>query len=57
MEGISNEVTGIEYILKDIGGAFGKYQIYNYLMLSYFMFVSGTFVLDYVFATLNIDHR
>lgn len=57
MEESRDEVTGIEYILKDIGGTFGKYQIFNYLMLSYFMFVTGTFILDYVFTTLKIDHR
>lgn len=54
---VNNQMNDIEYILNDIGGAFGKYQIYNYLMLSYTMFVTGLFVLDYVFATLYIDHR
>lgn len=54
---VGNEANDIEYILNDIGGAFGTYQIYNYVMLSYSMFVTGTFVLDYVFATLEIDHR
>lgn len=57
VDGEMTAVNDIEYILNDIGGAFGKYQIFNYLMLSYSMFVTGTFVLDYVFATLNIPHR
>lgn len=52
-----NEEEDIEYILNDIGGTFGRYQIYNYLMLSFSLFVTGTFVLDYVFSTLEIDHR
>lgn len=47
----------IEFILNDIGGTFGRFQIYTYLMLSVSMFVTGTFVLDYVFSTLEIDHR
>lgn len=51
------EEHDVEFILRDIGGTFGKFQIYNYLLLSFSMFVTGTFVLDYVFATLQIDHR
>lgn len=54
---VEAEENGIEFILNDIGGTFGKFQIFNYLMLSYSMFVTGTFVLDYVFTTLEIDHR
>lgn len=51
------EKNDIEFILNDIGGIFGNFQIYSLLMLSYSMFVTGTFVLDYVFATLDVDHR
>lgn len=47
----------IDYILNDIGGTFGKFQIYNYLMLSYSMLVTGTYIYDYVFSALEIDHR
>lgn len=54
---VEAEENGIEFILSDIGGTFGRFQIYNYLMLSFSMFITGTFVLDYVFATLEIDHR
>lgn len=51
------EHNDIDFILKDIGGTFGKFQIYNYLMLSFSVFVTGSFVLDYVFSTLQVDHR
>lgn len=51
------EKNDIEFILNDIGGIFGKFQINSLLMLCYSMFVTGTFVLDYVFATLDVDHR
>lgn len=52
-----SEPNDIDFILKDIGGTFGKFQIYNYLMLSFAMFVAGNYVLDYVFSTLELDHR
>lgn len=52
-----NEGNDIEFILQDIGGTFGRFQIYNYLMLSFSMFITGTFILDYVFTTLPIDYR
>lgn len=52
-----DEHNEIDFILKDIGGTFGKFQIYNYLMLSYSMFVTGTYIYDYVFATLDVGHR
>lgn len=53
----NQEHNDIDFILKDIGGTFGKFQIYNYLMLSFSVFVTGSFVLDYVFSTLQVDHR
>lgn len=52
-----DELNGIDFILQDVGGTFGKFQIHTYLMLSFSMFISGSFVLDYVFASLDIDHR
>lgn len=52
-----HEQNDIDFILKDIGGTFGKFQIYNYLMLSFSVFVTGSFVLDYVFSTIEVDHR
>lgn len=52
-----NEPNDIDFILKDIGGTFGKYQFRNYLLLSFAMFVAGTYVLDYVFTTFEVDHR
>lgn len=55
--GKMDEEDDVEFILNEIGGTFGRFQICNYVMLSFSMFVTGTFVLDYVFATLEIDHR
>lgn len=52
-----NDQNDVDFILNDIGGTFNRFQISNYLMLSFTMFVSGVYVLDYVFATLEIDHR
>lgn len=54
---VENEENDVEFILNNIGGTFGKFQIHNYLMLSLSMFVTGTFVLDYVFSTLPIEYR
>lgn len=54
---IADDDYDVELILEEIGGTFGKFQIYNYLLLSYAMFVSGQFAMDYVFSTLPIDHR
>lgn len=53
----NQEKNDVEFILNDIGGAFGKFQIYNYIMLSFSMFISGLYIFDYVFSTLEIDHR
>lgn len=53
----ATDLDDVDLILKDLGGTFSRFQIYNYLMLSFSMFVTGTFVLDYVFATLQVDHR
>lgn len=53
----NDDLNDIDFILKDVGGTFGRFQIYNYLMLSMSMFISGSIVLDYVFTALEIDHR
>lgn len=53
----SDELNDIDFILKDVGGTFGRFQIYNYLMLSFSIFISGVIILDYVFTALEINHR
>lgn len=53
----TNDLNDIDFVLKDVGGTFGRFQIFNYLMLSVSIFISGTTVLEYVFAALEIDHR
>lgn len=50
-------LSDLEYILSDIGGTFGKFQIYNYILLAVPIFLSDAFVLDYVFSTLDLDYR
>lgn len=47
----------LEYILKDIGGTFGKFQIFNMLLIAFPIFLADIFVLDYVFTTLDLDYR
>lgn len=53
----NDELNDIDFVLNDAGGTFGRFQIYNYLMLLVSMFISGTSVLEYVFVALDIDHR
>lgn len=47
----------LEFILKDIGGTFGKFQMLNYILLAVPIFLSDVFVMDYVFSTLDLDYR
>lgn len=47
----------VDLILEDVGGAFGRYQIFNYILFLLVMCLSGMFVLDYVFTTLDLDYR
>lgn len=53
----NQEQNDIDFILNEIGGTFGKFQMYIYLMLSFAVFITGSFSLDYVFSTLEIDQR
>lgn len=47
----------LEFILKDIGGTFGKFQIFNYILLAVPLFLSDAYGLDFVFSTLDLDYR
>lgn len=52
-----SESNDLDLILEDAGGAFGKYQIFNYILLLLVMCFSGMSILDYVFTTLDLDYR
>lgn len=47
----------IEFILKDIGGSFGKFQIFSYCLYSIPMFITGTITLAFIFTASNLDYR
>lgn len=53
----SKKTNDIEYILKDIGGSFGKFQLYNYALFAIPICLSGIFSLTYVFTAMNLDYR
>lgn len=47
----------VEFILDDIGGTFGRFQILNYVLFAVPIFLSSVYVLDYVFSSLDLDYR
>lgn len=47
----------VDYIIKDLGGTFGRHQIYMYILIAIPIWMSSVFVLDYVFTTLDLDYR
>lgn len=54
------EVEGngaMEYILADIGGTYGKFQVVNYILYSIPLLVAGLIVMPYVFTAFNLDYR
>lgn len=51
------KTNDIEYILKDIGGSFGRFQLYNYALFAIPICLSGIFSLTYVFTAMNLDYR
>lgn len=52
-----NESDEIEFILTDIGGSFGKFQILHYCLYAIPMFISGIIALSFVFSAANLDYR
>lgn len=52
-----NDETEMEHILNDIGGTFGRFQLYNYILLSALTFSIGIMSMSFVFTTLNLEHR
>lgn len=56
-EKAAEPIDDLEFILKDIGGTFGKFQTCCYLLLAVPIFLSDVFALDYVFTSLDVDYR
>ena len=56
-EARAQEDDHIEYVLKDIGGTYGRFQIINYVLFSLTIGFSGLFVLVFVFSALSVDYR
>lgn len=52
-----NKEEDLDFVLEDIGGAFGKFQISMYILLAVPLFLSDAFGLDYVFSTMDLDYR
>lgn len=53
----TNDADDAEFIINDIGGSFGKFQLRNYALYSIPIAVSGIVVMTYVFTALNLDYR
>lgn len=51
------EESEMEQILNDIGGSFGKFQLFNYALFSIPMTVMGVASMCFVFTTLNLEYR
>lgn len=52
------EITDdIEFILSDIGGSYGKFQLWNVTLFSIPIFINGLIVVAFVFTTLSVDYR
>lgn len=53
----SERSDDIEFILYDLGGSYGKFQLWNYFLFSIPIFLNGLISQVYVFTTLNVDYR
>lgn len=51
------EESEIEQILNDIGGSFGRFQLFNYALFSIPITVIGIVSMSYLFTTLNLEYR
>lgn len=47
----------MENILNEIGGSFGRFQIFNYILFSIVMFIAGLTGVAYIFTALDLDFR
>lgn len=52
-----DESYEIEYILRDIGGSFGKFQLLSYSLYSIPMFIIGVHTLAFIFSASNLEYR
>lgn len=52
-----DDESDLSYILNDIGGSFGKFQLFNYAIIAIPICLSGIFSLTYVFTAMNLDYR
>lgn len=50
------EISDIDGILKYLGD-FGKFQIINYILISFPVLLSGAFSLSYVFTAGQLEYR
>lgn len=53
----SNDGNEMDYVLDDLGGSSGRFQIFNYILCTVPVFISGYIGIAYVFTTLNLDYR
>lgn len=54
---VEDDSFEIEYILKDIGGSYGKFQIFSYCLYSMPMFITGILTFAFVFSASNLEYR
>lgn len=54
---VEQDNSDIDYILNEIGGTFGRFQIFNYVLYSIGLCYCGMAAMSYVFTTMNLDYR
>lgn len=47
----------VDYIIKEIGGTFGRFQIFNFIIYSIALCFCGMAGMPYVFTAMNLDYR
>lgn len=52
-----DETLETEFILKDLGGSFGKFQLFSYCLYSIPMFICGVLTFAFVFSASNVEYR
>lgn len=54
---VYRENYDLEYILNEIGGTFGRFQIWNFVMYSMGLCFCGMASMSYVFTAMNLEYR
>lgn len=49
--------NNVEKLLVALGGTFGRFQIFNFIIYSSVIFFCGMNALSYVLTTLNLEYR